>query len=183
MAYNCGIADRRRRVPPAPMTADPTRSEAASLFAALPSALRTLVVKDHVHLGGLPQPLRLQALALVWCCLPRTPRDERGINDALRDALAGGAAFLSTDHVELRRWLVDTGLLARDGFGRVYERVAFEGLPAPAQAAVAGLREVDADALAAACRAARSALAEQRAARRAAWEGRAAVTAAPTAGR
>jgi hypothetical protein len=28
--------------------------------------------------------------------------------------------MLATDHVELRRWLVDFRVLARDGFGRVY---------------------------------------------------------------
>jgi hypothetical protein len=31
-------------------------------------------------------------------------------------------AMLAVDHVELRRWLVDNGVLARDGFGRAYTR-------------------------------------------------------------
>jgi hypothetical protein len=46
--------------------------------------------------------------------------------------------MLAVDHVELRRWLVDTGVLARDGFGRAYN----SGTPRPdiasAMAALAG---------------------------------------------
>jgi hypothetical protein len=37
---------------------------------------------------------------------------------------------MDTDHVELRRLLVDAGWLARDGFGREYRRVAPPALPA-----------------------------------------------------
>ena len=32
--------------------------------------------------------------------------------------------MLAVDHVELRRWLVDNGVLARDGYGHVYTRGA-----------------------------------------------------------
>jgi len=45
---------------------------------------------------------------------------EREVNEILRVFLAGAGAMLATDHVELRRWLVDFGVLARDGFGRIY---------------------------------------------------------------
>jgi hypothetical protein len=45
---------------------------------------------------------------------------EREVNDLLRNFLAGSGSMLATDHVELRRWLVDFHVLARDGYGRVY---------------------------------------------------------------
>jgi hypothetical protein len=45
---------------------------------------------------------------------------EREVNDALRDWLAHEGSMLAVDHVELRRWLVDCRVLARDGFGRAY---------------------------------------------------------------
>lgn len=45
---------------------------------------------------------------------------EREVNDLLRSFLAGIGSMLATDHVELRRWLVDFRVLARDGYGRVY---------------------------------------------------------------
>jgi hypothetical protein len=38
---------------------------------------------------------------------------ERDVNDILRNWLAGEAAMLETDHVHVRRWLVDTGVLTR----------------------------------------------------------------------
>jgi hypothetical protein len=47
---------------------------------------------------------------------------EREVNDILRDWLAQAGAMLDVDHVELRRWLVDSRLLDRDGFGRAYRR-------------------------------------------------------------
>ena len=65
---------------------------------------------------------------------------EREVNDLLRVFLAAAGAMLATDHVELRRWLVDFGLLTRDGYGRVYTA----GSPAPEFAApVAELAGVD----------------------------------------
>jgi hypothetical protein len=95
-------------------------------------AWATLVVKDGVGLGGLSQPALQQALALVWSALPAEGvLDERGINAALQAALAGPACCLRTDHVELRRWLVDAGWLQRDGYGREYRRVPWQAL-APA---------------------------------------------------
>ena len=45
---------------------------------------------------------------------------EREVNAVLRDFLAGAGSMLGTDHVELRRWLVDFHLLDRDGYGRAY---------------------------------------------------------------
>jgi len=82
---------------------------------------------------------------------------ERDVNEALKAQLAGVANFLDTDHVELRRWLVDAGWLTRDGFGREYQRVAAAALPATLQPLATAFEGVDTDAIAAATRAAHSA--------------------------
>jgi hypothetical protein len=100
-------------------------------------ALAVLVTKDGVSLGALPAAQQSQALAVVWAGLPaETALSEREVNACLEAQLAGAAAFLDTDHVELRRWLVDTGWLQRDGYGREYRRVA-AGSMAPDQRALA----------------------------------------------
>jgi hypothetical protein len=89
-----------------------------------------LVVKEGVTLGNLGEADRGLALAWVWAGLPvATGMDEPGVNARLKQALQGPARCLDTDHVELRRWLVDGGWLARDGYGRCYQRVPAAGLP------------------------------------------------------
>jgi hypothetical protein len=65
--------------------------------------------------------------------------------------------------------LVDTGLLERDGYGRVYDRVSLTELPANSQAMVISLCVHDPKAIAEACIEARKAHAASRAARRALW--------------
>jgi hypothetical protein len=97
--------------------------------------LAALVVKNGVALGGLTEPQRALALGFVWAGLPRTELTEKGVNDALKVQLMGAVRCLDTDHVELRRWLCDTGWLHRDGYGRAYRRVAPAALP-PACAAI-----------------------------------------------
>lgn len=132
-------------------------------------ALAALVVKDGVALGGLSVAQRQLALALAWAGWPETPLTEAEVNEQLKSLLASALCCLDTDHVELRRWLVDAGWLCRDGFGRQYRRTAVDALPpacAPAAAAVAAL---DPAAFTAACRASRDA---ERAARRQAWAAR-----------
>jgi hypothetical protein len=96
---------------------------------ALRAALAPLLVKDGVSLGGLADPARALALGWVWAGLPRAVMDERAVNVALKAQLAGAACCLSTDHVELRRWLCDAGWLERDGFGRAYRRQPPQALP------------------------------------------------------
>ena len=104
---------------------------------------RRLAVKQHVLLGGL------------------TGSRAQEFNVALKAWLAGPGTMLDIDHVELRRWLVDTRLWTRDGYGRAYAR----GTPPAALASVvAALDAVDLDAEA---RRARAALAQEREARRA----------------
>lgn len=133
-------------------------------------SLALLVVKQGVGLGGLPTGQLTLALAFVWAGLPQDTRNEAGINQALKAQLAGPAAFLDTDHVELRRWLVDMGCLQRDGYGRAYQRVPLEHLPEGLQAQARLLQDLDTDVWSQALRQAQD---FARRARRAAWEGRA----------
>ena len=58
---------------------------------------------------------------------------EGEVNDVLRDWLAHEGSMLTVDHVELRRWLVDGQVLARDDYGRAYAL----GVPSPEIAALA----------------------------------------------
>lgn len=88
---------------------------------------------------------------------------EGEVNEALRTFLAGPGAMLATDHVELRRWLVDCQLLARDGYGRRYVRAEASGAYA---AAASGLRDRD---LAGIARDARAAETQARRERKARW--------------
>jgi hypothetical protein len=131
--------------------------------------LRGLLVKENVAIGGLSESQRRLALALVWAGLPPTVMTEREANEALKASLAGGAGFLGTDHVELRRWLVDSGWLTRDGFGREYQRVDGSALPQSLQAVAAAFAGIDTIALASGLRATHAA---ERAKRRRAWDAR-----------
>jgi Uncharacterized protein conserved in bacteria (DUF2087) len=112
-----------------------------------PSALQPwapLVLKDGVALGGLSRPELLAALALAWAALPAGRAcNEREINEHLKAVLAGPALCLGTDHVELRRWLVDAGWLQRDGYGREYRVPPWAVLAPDLQALAAPLRGVD----------------------------------------
>jgi Uncharacterized protein conserved in bacteria (DUF2087) len=102
--------------------------------------LARLVVKDGVSLGLLPEPERQLALAWVWAGLPAAAAmNEAGINEALKAQLGGPVVCLNTDHVELRRWLVDAGWLQRDGYGREYRRAAAPAAHAALAEALQGL--------------------------------------------
>ncbi|MFO1283368.1 MAG: DUF2087 domain-containing protein [Burkholderiales bacterium] len=118
------------------------------------SAWRRLAVKRGVSLGvlvGTRSGEYEAALAAASLSIPGgRPLTERDVNAALRGWLEDTGAMLAVDHVELRRWLVDTGLWRRDGYGRAYERCE---PPAPFAAAVGALAAVDADRLAADARA------------------------------
>jgi hypothetical protein len=88
---------------------------------------------------------------------------EAEVNGLLRSWLAGAGAMVASDHVELRRALVDCRLIGRDGFGRRYGRRA---VPDAWQDAMCALDGVD---LAAEAAAARAADARFRAERKARW--------------
>ena len=134
----------------------------------LPPRLATLVVKDGVSLGLLGDADRALVLALAAAAIePARAHREAEVNDILERWLAGPGAMLRTDHVELRRWLVDTGFVSRDGFGRAYVR----GEPEAARA-IALLGDASAGALADAVLAHRAARAAERDARRQAFAAR-----------
>ena len=85
--------------------------------------LAALVVKDGVSLGLLGEADRALVLALAATAIEAgREHREAEINQILEAWLAGPGAMLRTDHVELRRWLVDAGFVGRDGFGRAYVR-------------------------------------------------------------
>lgn len=139
--------------------------------AGLPLALlASLVVKEGVALGGLPATHRSAALGLAWTALPQgVGLSEAQVNTALKRCLVDECGFLATDHVELRRWLVDAGWLARDGFGRAYHRIEAVEL-APENALVAtALARIDPQRWVCEVRADYTA---RREARRQAWEAR-----------
>ena len=132
----------------------------------LPRALADLVVKNGVGLGALSTADRDLVLALAASGLePRRTYREDEVNRVLLDWLATDGSMLRTDHVELRRWLVDAGFVARDGFGHAYTRG-----PAELQRAGALLGGADAATLGAAVRATRDAAEQARTARRKAFE-------------
>jgi Uncharacterized protein conserved in bacteria (DUF2087) len=106
--------------------------------------LAALVVKRGVGLGGLTHTQRLLALAVPALALPMgAAATEAEVNALLKSALDGPASFLACDHVELRRWLVDTRWWRRDGYGRCYGRVADEDLSDEQLAIVRALAAID----------------------------------------
>ncbi len=135
--------------------------------AGLLRTLAQLVVKQGVAMGGLPPGQLSLALALVWAGLPADAvLTEPQMNAELKAQLAGAAACLDTDHVELRRWLVDAGWLRRDGYGRAYQRVPAGELGDAQQALAALFDGIDTGAWAEGLRRDHAAAREKR---RAAW--------------
>jgi Uncharacterized protein conserved in bacteria (DUF2087) len=138
----------------------------------LPASLQPLAglfVKLGVRIGALSDAQRRLVLGMVWAGLPGTLMSERDVNEALKAQLASAANFLDTDHVELRRWLVDVGWLWRDGFGRQYQRVVGVALPLNLQPLATAFEGFDAVTIAAATR---SANAAERYTRQRAWSER-----------
>jgi len=134
----------------------------------LPPRLAAVVVKDGVSLGLLAEGDRALVLALAASAIePGRAHREADVNRVLESWLAGPGALLRTDHVELRRWLVDAGFVSRDGFGRAYVRGESE-----AARAIALLGDASAGALADAVLTRRAARATEREARRQAFAAR-----------
>jgi hypothetical protein len=138
------------------------------------AAFRRLAVKEQLSLGGLHGArygdfVVLTAAAALAFAPGRLYREPE-VNATLKAWLAAAGAMLATDHVELRRWLVDCGLLARDGYGRAYERAVAPEAWTDALASLAGHD------LAAMTAEVRREAGVARAARRAAWEARPATT-------
>jgi hypothetical protein len=129
--------------------------------------LRTLAIRQRMSPGVMhsaaPADFALLMAAAAHAFVPDRAYTESEVNECLRTWLAGAGAMLDVDHVELRRWLVDTGVLARDGFGRAYARGT------PGVAIAAAIRALAGQDLAALARDARSAEAARRDARRKHW--------------
>lgn len=126
-----------------------------------------LAARQRVHLSSLAQgaggSLQL-VLATAALHLPDAASlSERQANEALKSFLAGAGSFLDTDHVELRRWLADTGLIRRTDRGTDYRRGTLPDW------LLAGAESLDAGRLAAAVRDAAERRAQQRDARKLAW--------------
>lgn len=130
-------------------------------------AWRATAVKQGVALGVLAGDAFAATLAAASLAIPADATlAERDVNERLRAWLAGPGAMLATDHVELRRWLVDMKLVERDGYGRAYRRA----VPPPTlAAAVAAMGAIDPGAVA---NEARASLTRERAERRARHEAR-----------
>ena len=133
-----------------------------------PQRFAALAIRQGIALGALQSAsardfaLVLAAAATVFA--PERSYTEREVNERLRGFLAGAGAMLATDHVELRRWLVDFRVLERDGYGRAYARaVPGDDIALPARE----LADIDLGALA---RDARAADAARRAERKARWQ-------------
>jgi tRNA(adenine34) deaminase len=129
--------------------------------------LGQLAVRQGLHLSSL-QSKDSRDLELIFASAsmffpPDALLDERGANEVLKRFLASAGAMLDTDHVELRRWLVDTDFIRRSEFGADYRRGALPQWLADA----AG--EMDARRIARVVAEARSAHTAQREARRQAW--------------
>ena len=139
-----------------------------------PAWLAALVIKDGVAIGGLTEAERAAALALVWAGLSSAATfSEAALNAVLKAQLAGAASCLHTDHVELRRWMVDMGFLRRDGYGRCYQQTTLHELPPSARQGADSVLAACADqGVAAWVDTQRADCTAQRAARRSAWQAR-----------
>jgi hypothetical protein len=83
-----------------------------------------LAIKRGLTLGALLDASP-QDFDLLLCAMRRefsAGRDyaERDVNEILKSWLASAGGMLDVDHVELRRWLVDLRILARDPYGQSY---------------------------------------------------------------
>ena len=143
------------------------------------AVFRRLCVRRGIALGGLAagrqDDFRTVLAAASLALDDSAVYDERAVNGRLQAWLAGAGAMLDVDHVELRRWLVDTGLVERDGFGRRYVRSAPP--PRDYDGALRGLAGCD---LALFAQEAREAEQCARASRREAWQALRATRSAPT---
>lgn len=129
---------------------------------------KALMLKRGIGIGSLMNGSADEfnlVMAAASLTLRGQSQNEFRVNDSLKQWLGGAGQCIETDHVELRRWLVDSGLWVRDGFGREYTMAV--PVPERFSAVVAALEGVDQSALATSTRSEHS---EKRAARKAAWQ-------------
>jgi len=123
-----------------------------------------LAVRSGVHLSSLSGRDYELVLASAALAFPEDRAlDERSANALLLQFLDSAGAMLATDHVELRRTLVDTGLVLRSDFGSDYRRGALQ------EWLIDAAQELDVPRIAEVADAARAAHASRREARRQAW--------------
>jgi hypothetical protein len=127
-----------------------------------------LALRHHISPGVLlsthPRDFAVVLAAAVQSFPSSRTFNEREVNAVLRDFLAGAGSMLGTDHVELRRWLVDFHLLDRDSYGRAYTA----GTPTADFADI--VRQLEGVDLLAVAHAAREGEAARRAERKARWQ-------------
>lgn len=126
-----------------------------------------LALRHGVHLSTLQlkdgRDLELVFAGAALAFPPDVSLTEQGANEILKRFLATAGVMVSTDHVELRRWMVDAGFLHRSDFGTDYRRgVIPEWLMDAAQT-------IDFERIASAVARARSVNEAQRETRRQAW--------------
>lgn len=85
-----------------------------------------LARRHGVHLSSLQQKEGRDLELLFASAVLAFPRaeslDERAANEVLKRFLATAGVMIATDHVELRRWMVDAGFLRRSDRGTDYRR-------------------------------------------------------------
>ena len=126
-----------------------------------------LALRHGVHLSTLQQKegqdLELFFAAAALAFPPDVSLSEHDANEILKRFLATAGVMVSTDHVELRRWMVDTGFLQRSDYGTDYRRGAIPDW------LVDAARTLDFERIASVVAQARTANEAQREKRRQAW--------------
>ena len=126
-----------------------------------------LALRHGVHLSTLQQKDGRDLDLLFAGAALAFPRDvslnEQDANEILKRFLASAGVMVSTDHVELRRWMVDTGFLQRSDYGTDYRRGSMPDWLSEAAATI------DFERIAGAVAQARSADTSQRETRRRVW--------------
>lgn len=90
--------------------------------------MQQLALRQGVHLSTLQQKgggdLELVFASATLAFPLDQLLNESDANEILKRFLATAGVMVATDHVELRRWMVDTGFLRRSDFGTDYRRGA-----------------------------------------------------------
>ncbi|MEO8385163.1 MAG: DUF2087 domain-containing protein [Betaproteobacteria bacterium] len=85
---------------------------------------RKLAIKRGLTPGALlvasPEDFHLLMLSLRRQFTIGREYTEREVNEVIANWQSTAGGMLNVDHVELRRWLVDMSILARDAYGRAY---------------------------------------------------------------
>jgi len=105
-----------------------TETQAAISTAGWLDRVAQLAVRHGVHLSTLQQKDGRDLELIFASAMLAFPAEqlltEPEANEVLKHFLATAGVMLATDHVELRRWLVDTGFVRRSDRGTDYRRGA-----------------------------------------------------------